>query len=59
MHGFIMNIGQAILNFFRNFQVDGLLKALEVMGIGYLGIFIVTGIIIGAVYLLSYFTREK
>ena len=34
-------------------HVDLLLKALPVMGTGYLGIFIVTGVIIGVVSLLT------
>ena len=59
MHEMITKIGAAVLGFIRNFDGKGLLDALEVMGIGYLGIFIVTGIIIGAVYLLSMLTKEK
>ena len=34
-------------------RVDLLLEALPVMGTGYLGIFIVTGVIIGVVMLLG------
>lgn len=34
-------------------HVDLLMKALPVMGTGYLGIFIVTGVIIGVVTLLG------
>ena len=34
-------------------RVDLLMEALPVMGTGYLGIFIVTGVIIGAVSLLN------
>lgn len=34
-------------------HVDLLLKALPIMGIGYLGIFIVTGVIIAVVGLLN------
>ena len=34
-------------------RVDLLMNALPVMGIGYLGIFIVTGVIIGVVGLLN------
>ena len=33
-------------------RIDLLMEALPIMGIGYLGIFIVTGVIIGAVGLL-------
>lgn len=34
-------------------HIDLLMQALPVMGIGYLGIFIVTGVIIGVVSLLT------
>ena len=37
-------------------RVDLLMEALPIMGIGYLGIFIVTGVIIGVVSLLTKFT---
>ena len=37
-------------------RIDLLLEALPVMGTGYLGIFIVTGVIILAVMLLNKFT---
>ena len=40
-------------------HVDLLLKALPVMGTGYLGIFIVTGVIIGVVTLLNKLTSGK
>ncbi len=36
-------------------RVDLLMQALPVMGTGYLGIFIVTGVIIAAVKLLNHF----
>ena len=36
-------------------RVDLLMEALPIMGTGYLGIFIVTGIIIGVVMLLNKF----
>ena len=39
-------------------RVDLLLEALPVMGTGYLGIFIVTGVIIGVVTLLNKFTSK-
>jgi hypothetical protein len=35
------------------FHVDMLLKALPIMGYGYLGIFIVTGVIIAVVTLIN------
>ena len=37
-------------------HVDLLLEALPIMGIGYLGIFIVTGVIIGVVSILRKLT---
>ena len=40
-------------------RVDLLMAALPVMGIGYMGIFIVTGVIILAVKLLNKFTSGK
>ncbi len=40
-------------------HVDLLMNALPVMGTGYLGIFIVTGVIIGVVTLLNKFTSGK
>ena len=39
-------------------RVDLLMEALPVMGTGYLGIFIVTGVIIAAVTLLTRFTGK-
>ncbi len=35
------------------FNVEYFLDALPIMGIGYAGIFVVTGVIIGVVYLLK------
>ena len=40
-------------------RFDLLLEALPVMGTGYLGIFVVTGVIIGVVALLNKFTSGK
>ena len=40
-------------------RIDLLMEALPVMGIGYLGIFIVTGVIILAVTLLNKLTSGK
>ena len=40
-------------------RVDLLMNALPIMGTGYLGIFIVTGVIIIAVKLLNKFTSGK
>ena len=53
MHEWIVNLGYAILEFFRNINTDNLLTALSIMGTGMLGIFIVTGIIILVVSLLT------
>ena len=39
-------------------RVDLLMEALPIMGTGYLGIFIVTGVIIGAVKLLTKLTDK-
>ena len=39
-------------------RVDLLLEAMPIMGTGYLGIFIVTGVIILAVMLLNKFTGK-
>ena len=39
-------------------RVDLLLEALPIMGTGYLGIFIVTGVIIATVGLLNKFTSK-
>lgn len=39
-------------------RVDLLMQALPVMGTGYLGIFIVTGVIIAVVTLLNKFTNK-
>jgi hypothetical protein len=39
-------------------RIDLLMEALPVMGIGYLGIFIVTGVIIATVSLLTKFTSK-
>ena len=40
-------------------RIDLLMEALPVMGAGYLGIFIVTGVIIAVVTLLTKLTGEK
>ena len=53
MHDFAMKIGYAIINFFTSLNSANLLNALSIMGIGMLGIFIVTGIIILMVTLLN------
>ncbi len=53
MHEWIMSIGYAILSFFRNFDAATLLQALEITVTGWLGIFVVMGVIILVVYLLN------
>ena len=40
-------------------RIDLLMEALPVMGTGYLGIFVVTAVIIGVVTLLTKLTGEK
>ena len=52
MHEWIMSIGYAILEFFRNLNVSNILTSLSIMGTGMLGILIVTGVIILVVTLL-------
>ena len=59
MHEFIMNIGYAVLNFFRSIDPNNLLTALSIMGTGMLGIFLVTGIIIAVITLLTKLFRKK
>ena len=53
MHEFVMKIGYAVWNFFASMDVAGLGTALSIMGVGMLGIFIVTGVIILVVNLLN------
>ena len=53
MHEFIVGIGYTIVNFFTSIDVESLLDALSIVGIGMLGIFIVTGVIILVVTLLN------
>lgn len=40
-------------------NIELLMEALPIMGIGYLGIFIMTGILIGVVSLLNFFTSPR
>ena len=54
-----MSIGEAIARFFVGIDTQGLLDSLEIMGVGYLGIFIVIGIIILAVYVIDWLFRDK
>ena len=53
MHNYIMGIGAAILNYFRSIELSNLKSALSIMGVGMLGIFVVTGVIILVVSLLN------
>ena len=53
MHNFIMGIGQSILNYFQSIDLSNLKDALSIVGVGMLGIFIVTGVIILVVTLLN------
>jgi len=43
----------------NNFWQSGLWNAIKYTGLGMVGIFVVTGIIIGVVYALSYFTNKE
>ncbi len=52
MHELIMQIGAAILMFFRNIDMTTVLSALEITVTGWLGIFVVTIVIILVVRLL-------
>ncbi len=53
IHEFILSIGQAVYNYFTNINLTTVLQALEITGIGWLGIFVVMGVIILIVYLLN------
>ncbi len=53
MHEFVMKIGYAVWNFFASMEGASLGTALSIMGVGMLGIFIVTGVIILVVNLLN------
>ena len=53
MHEIAMNIGYAVLNFFGSMDGTNILNSLYIMGVGMLGIFIVTGVIIAVISLLK------
>ena len=53
MHEFIMGIGYAVYKFFASIDLGNLKGALSIMGVGMLGIFIVTGVIILSVALIN------
>ena len=63
MHEFIVNIGYAVADFFMKlpglFRVDYLLEALPIMGVGMLGIFLVTIVIISVVLLIGKLFQDK
>ena len=59
MHDWIMNIGYAVLKYFYSIDVESLKDALYIMGIGMLGLFIVTGVIILTITLLDKVFSEK
>ena len=52
MHELILKIGYAIINFFTT-NGPQLGTALEIAGVGMVGIFAVIGVVIGAVLLLN------
>ena len=53
MQQFAYNIGAAIIHFFMSIDSAALTKSLSIMGVGMLGIFVVTGVIILVVTLLN------
>ena len=53
MNDLMIRIGYAVATFFTSMDTTGLLDALSIMGIGMLGIFIVTGVIILVITLLG------
>ena len=53
MHAFVLKIGEAIYTFFTSIDTANLSDALSIVGIGMLGIFIVTGVIIAVTTLLN------
>lgn len=53
MNQLMMQIGTAVLTFFRTIDLAGIRSALSIMGIGMLGIFLVTGVIILVITLLT------
>lgn len=53
MHNAIVNLGYAVLDLFSSVSGAGLMQVLKIVGVGMLGIFIVTGLIILVVMLLG------
>ena len=46
-------------DFIENFWTSGLWNAIKYTGLGMVGIFVVTGMIIGVIYALAYFTNKE
>ncbi len=53
IHNFALKVGSAVIGFFTGIDTQNLLNALEITGIGWLGIFVVTIVIILVVTLLT------
>ena len=53
MNAIAIKIGTAVANFFLSIDTAALLQALSIVGVGMLGIFAVTLVIIGVVTLLN------
>lgn len=53
MNEIAIKIGTAVVQFFLSIDTAGLLQALSIVGVGMLGIFTVTLVIIGVVMLLN------
>lgn len=53
MNEIAIKIGTAIAQFFLSIDTTALLQALSIVGVGMLGIFVVTLVIIGVVTLLN------
>lgn len=55
MNDIAIKIGTAVVTFFQSIDTAALLQALSIVGVGMLGIFTVTLVIIGVVMLLNKF----
>jgi hypothetical protein len=53
MNAIAIKIGTAVANFFLSIDTAAILQALSIVGVGMLGIFVVTLVIIGVVTLLN------
>ena len=58
MNAIAAKIGYAVAQFFTSIDGNSLLDALSIMGIGMLGIFLVTGVIILVITLLCYIFKQ-